>query len=336
MKFKPLIIFGAGENGRMLFNYFGKERVYCYCDNKISGGDICSFEEMQELYKTEKFDIILSTNSDEMRQQLKNAGIKYWEFVKKNNNYFSRKELVNDLDRKLYEKYIHQMEYSGKVDRLTNWYRSDIKYEKTAKLIEAMQRNDNVYLNQFYNEDCNEDIIFFDEFYDVRPGMRLLSHIIKDGNVSNVCDIACGHGEFVKHLSELGIQCFASDVSLERCSYLKNSNISYMVGMAEKTDWKSNTFDFVSLQECLEHVVDPFLVMKEAYRIAKKNALIAVTVPYYDHCNSYDHVRTFCENDLYSIAKAFDCKQIKIMRIPYLNWSIEGLRGDSLLMTCVK
>ena len=334
--FKQLIIFGAGENGKMLFKHFGRERVYCYYDNKKIGGDICSFDKIQELYKTGKFDIILSTDSDGMRQQLQNAGMTYWEFVKRNNNYFSRQELVDDLDRKLYKQYLNQTKYFGKTTRLANWFREDIKSARTQNLIDAMQSNDTVYLNRLYNEYCEEGVIFFDEFYDVRPGMRLLSHIISDSSVSNVCDIACGHGEFIRHLSGLGINCYASDVSVDRCQYLKNRNICCEVAMAEKTGWEGDSFDFVTLQECLEHVVDPFLVMKEACRIARKNATIAVTVPYYDHCNSYDHVRLFCENDLYSLAKAFGLKQIKIMRIPYLNWSIEGLRADSLLMTCVK
>lgn len=30
--------FWAGENGKILYKYFGKEKVYCFCDNKISGG----------------------------------------------------------------------------------------------------------------------------------------------------------------------------------------------------------------------------------------------------------------------------------------------------------
>ena len=62
---KQIIIFGAGENGKILYKYFGKEKVYCFCDNKISGGCICSFNNLMELYKTGKYDIILS----EVRQK---------------------------------------------------------------------------------------------------------------------------------------------------------------------------------------------------------------------------------------------------------------------------
>ena len=262
--------------------------------------------------------------------------MEYWEFVRRDNNYFSRREIVNDLDRKLYMHYISQSEYSGEITRLSNWFREDIKSEKTGKLISAMRSNDISCLNKLYNETYHDNVILFDEFYDTRPGMRLLANIIKEYNDAKVCDIACGHGMFVKHLSDLGIHSFASDVSEVRCKHLENDNITCMVGMAEETGWESDYFDFVTLQECLEHVVNPFLVMKEAYRIVKKNGIIAITVPYYDNCSSENHVRLFLENDLYSLAKAFGCRQIKIMKIPYLNWSIEGLKADSLLMTCVK
>lgn len=262
--------------------------------------------------------------------------MEYWEFVRRDNNYFSRREIVNDLDRKLYMHYISQSEYSGEITRLSNWFREDIKSEKTGKLISAMRSNDISCLNKLYNETYHDNVILFDEFYDTRPGMRLLANIIKEYHGAKVCDIACGHGMFVKHLSDLGFNCFASDVSEMRCKHLENSNITCMVGTAEDTDWESDYFDFVTLQECLEHVVNPFLVMKETYRIVKKNGIIAITVPYYDNCSSENHVRLFLENDLYSLAKAFGCRQIKIMKIPYLNWSIEGLKADSLLMTCVK
>lgn len=262
--------------------------------------------------------------------------MEYWEFVRRDNNYFSRREIVNDLDRKLYMHYISQSEYSGEITRLSNWFREDIKSEKTGKLISAMRSNDISCLSKLYNEIYHDNVILFDEFYDTRPGMRLLANIIKEYHDAKVCDIACGHGMFVKHLSDLGIHSFASDVSEVRCKHLENDNITCMVGMAEETGWESDYFDFVTLQECLEHVVNPFLVMKEAYRIVKKNGIIAITVPYYDNCSSENHVRLFLENDLYSLAKAFGCRQIRIMKIPYLNWSIEGLKADSLLMTCVK
>ena len=262
--------------------------------------------------------------------------MEYWEFVRRDNNYFSRREIVNDLDRKLYMHYINQSEYSGEITRLSNWFREDIKSEKTGKLISAMRSNDISCLNKLYNETYHDNVILFDEFYDTRPGMRLLANIIKEYHDAKVCDIACGHGMFVKHLSDLGIHSFASDVSEVRCKHLENDNITCMVGMAEETGWESDYFDFVTLQECLEHVINPFLVMKEAHRIVKKNGIIAITVPYYDNCSSENHVRLFLENDLYSLAKAFGCRQIKIMKIPYLNWSIEGLKADSLLMTCVK
>lgn len=314
----------------------GKKKYIVFVIIKFRGGCICFFKDLKKLYKADKHEIILSTDSDEIRQQLQSAGMEYWEFVRRDNNYFSRREIVNDLDRKLYMHYISQSEYSGEITRLSNWFREDIKSEKTGKLISAMRSNDISCLNKLYNETYHDNVILFDEFYDTRPGMRLLANIIKEYHGAKVCDIACGHGMFVKHLSDLGFNCFASDVSEMRCKHLENSNITCMVGTAEDTDWESDYFDFVTLQECLEHVVNPFLVMKETYRIVKKNGIIAITVPYYDNCSSENHVRLFLENDLYSLAKAFGCRQIKIMKIPYLNWSIEGLKADSLLMTCVK
>jgi len=72
--------------------------------------------------------------------------------------------------------------------------------------------------------------------------------------------------------------------------------------------FKANTFDYVLLTEVLEHLDDIKKVMNELWRLCKKNAVIEVFVPYWNHRvahNAPDHkhyfnVRTFeviCEHN---------------------------------------
>jgi SAM-dependent methyltransferase len=72
--------------------------------------------------------------------------------------------------------------------------------------------------------------------------------------------------------------------------------------------FKDNTFDYVLIKEVLEHMIDIKLVMNELWRIGKKDAIIEVFVPYWNHSaahNAPDHKhcfnkRTFeviCEKD---------------------------------------
>lgn len=47
--------------------------------------------------------------------------------------------------------------------------------------------------------------------------------------------------------------------------------------------FKANTFDYILVDNVLEHLEDPFKVMNELWRISKNNAIIEIRVP---HCKN--------------------------------------------------
>ena len=76
-----IIIFGAGRNGRYLANRLPVDSVFCFVDNdpKKWGTDyvglpVIAFEELKKV-KLEGIQVVLSVNSEKMREQLKTNGI---------------------------------------------------------------------------------------------------------------------------------------------------------------------------------------------------------------------------------------------------------------------
>ena len=65
--------------------------------------------------------------------------------------------------------------------------------------------------------------------------------------------------------------------------------------------FKNNTFDYVLIDNVIEHIKNPHCVIRELWRICKKNAIIEIIVPYY---NSYyahadpTHVNFFNEENM--------------------------------------
>jgi len=332
---KKIIVFGAGGNGEKVLIRLGAENVAFFCDNYKTGSfhekKIINFSELVSLRQNLEMDIIVSISDRTVRNQLNSAGIPYWE-VK---DFFNSENMKKILDEKLFNQYLKSGFYDGSLDKDKNWFRTSFISDKNERLVTAMKNRKNKEVSKILSETydgINEKDIYEDEYFENRPGMRLISSIIRQENRKiRVCDLACGHGLFLAALQSRTISCYGVDVSSVRCRAVNMNGIECKSGGAENSGYKNEMFDYVTIMECLEHVQNPFSVMEEAKRILKENGSVLVTVPYGTNCDSDMHVRQFYEDDLYSVAEKCGFKNIKIMKLPYLNYTYD----DNLLM-CAK
>lgn len=340
---RKVVIFGAGKNGEKILQRLGEENVVFFCDNYKSGEQyqgkkVIDFSELQEIDQNSEYDLILSTNVNSIRNQLNDSGIRYWESFGMENNFFHRKEIQDVLDENLLEHYLTLDCCMERMERDSNWFRKSYISEKNKRLVIAMENKNREeilkILSDTYDSETGTVKLDVDEYYVNRPGMRLIAELVRRDRREKVkvCDLACGHGDFLKNLQSDHIECYGTDISSERCQKLAEIGIACRLGDLEDSGYENETFDYVTMMECLEHVEDPFVAMEEAYRILKKGAQVFVTVPYGTNCDSDMHVRQFYENDLYSVAKKCGYTDIKIMRVPYLDSSY----NDNLFMTAKK
>lgn len=136
----------------------------------------------------------------------------------------------------------------------------------------------------------------------------LLNFATKYGG-NKILDIGCATGAYSKKLNELGYSSIGIDINPDYIRIAQDQGIEAYQMSAEHLDFPDNYFDSVLLFEVLEHVNDPYVIIKEASRVAKKNILI--TVPdstnfkklkqcglTYDHMLDLDHKKFFSKNDL--------------------------------------
>lgn len=86
--------------------------------------------------------------------------------------------------------------------------------------------------------------------------------------------------------------------------------------------FKSNTFDAVYMNHCLEHLIDPRKTLEECLRITRPNGIIYITLPHFTNAASFGdvtHRRYFSYRALQGLAQGLACDDktvvLKNMRI---------------------
>jgi ubiquinone/menaquinone biosynthesis C-methylase UbiE len=100
---------------------------------------------------------------------------------------------------------------------------------------------------------------------------------------AKVLDIGCGKGFFLKRLHDnfgSSIKYYAVDLSSVVISQARNysSHPRYFVGLAEKLPFKDKSFEYIQIISTLEHVTNPGLAIKEAYRVLKDKGYLYIVI----------------------------------------------------------
>ncbi len=119
----------------------------------------------------------------------------------------------------------------------------------------------------------------------------------------SILDLGCGFGAYSGALMKEGMKCVGCDINLQ---YLRKAALQGLpvVNVDSRLPFPDRSFDSVLMFEVIEHVPDIQNILKEAFRVARKNVLI--TVPNsenidvmksndvtYAHMLSSDHLHFF-------------------------------------------
>jgi ubiquinone/menaquinone biosynthesis C-methylase UbiE len=148
--------------------------------------------------------------------------------------------------------------------------------------------------------------------YDIRGRLERVLPLI----IGSVLDVGCEHGGFALNFSKNGHRAVGIDVSEE---YLKRARklcpeVEFIQGWAEELPFDDNSFDTVFLGEILEHVIEPKIVIDEAYRVAKQRVVITVPNPNFEKTPDKwsGHLRIFTGEMLKGLLEGKNYKFIKI------------------------
>jgi O-antigen biosynthesis protein len=132
----------------------------------------------------------------------------------------------------------------------------------------------NEYYNGFYKELSRLDELGnnFSKIQDFLPNLKGDEKII---------DIGSGHGGVCEELVKRGYSVSAVEINSEAIESLKKKNFKVLECDITKPLNLKDKYDIVLILDVLEHLFDPYLLLKESKDIVKKDGYIIITVPLY-------------------------------------------------------
>lgn len=121
-----------------------------------------------------------------------------------------------------------------------------------------------------------------------------LKHTTADEMFKNkdVLDIGCGAGGKTIYYASQGVKSIVGVEILEKyrkeaeelsIKYNLRDKFTFVCADASNTPFKDETFDTIIMNDAMEHVDEPELVLKECYRILKKDGKLYLNFPPYNH-----------------------------------------------------
>ena len=142
---------------------------------------------------------------------------------------------------------------------------------------------------------------------------KMISDTLKPFKNESVLDVGCGSGNHLLLASRIGMDITGIDASPYMLSLAKSrlgSQCELKKAKADDIPYEDNEFDLVFLINTLEFLDDPFSVLEEAGRVAKRGILIVTFNSISRYCRWQKMCGMFRRN-LFSHARSYSLWEIK-------------------------
>lgn len=161
-----------------------------------------------------------------------------------------------------------------------------------------------------YTEYPKKLIHYLFNVFQMKEGMALL-------------EPGCGRGEHLRLFKEFGLDVYGMDVSPEAPSLAKDLNISVCDLETDNLPYPDDYFDVIYSKSFLEHIRDPSIFLKEAYRVLKPGGLLLSMVPdwesqYKKFYDDYTHVSPFTIVSLKNIQLVVGFEEVEVYKFRQL------------------
>lgn len=135
-----------------------------------------------------------------------------------------------------------------------------------------------VNIKQYYNN-------FYKEISKIDETANTFSKIIfflpELNGKEKIIDVGCGHGGVCHHLIKKGFKVYGVEVNKDAIRSLKSKGFKVLRRDINLPLKINKLFDVILLLDVLEHVFDPYSLLKEVRGITKPGGVIIVSVPLY-------------------------------------------------------
>lgn len=133
-----------------------------------------------------------------------------------------------------------------------------------------------------------------DYYHDERYQQERLAYMLANGirpGVDRILDVSAGCGQFVFTASRAGFECHGVEPEAWKRQYIRTKSTMCEEGeriaariidsVGEHMPYGDATFDCVTTVNTLEHVDDPFLVIREMLRVTRAGGVVLIQCPDY-------------------------------------------------------
>ena len=99
----------------------------------------------------------------------------------------------------------------------------------------------------------------------------------------SILDIGCSHGEFLEEMKNFGWQAKGIEMDEKSAVFAREKrSLEVSVGRVENCHFEKEDFDAITMRMVLEHLYNPFEVLKIAASWLKKGGELIFSIPYFD------------------------------------------------------
>ncbi len=95
----------------------------------------------------------------------------------------------------------------------------------------------------------------------------------------NILDVGCASGFFLDVAAKNGLFTYGIELSSDGANKCKKNHKNTFNGTLEEARYQNSFFNFVTIYDIIEHVLDPNSTIKEVSRIIKPDGFIVITTP---------------------------------------------------------
>ena len=130
-----------------------------------------------------------------------------------------------------------------------------------------------------------------------------------------VLDIGCGFGESIGYHKNRGCDAYGVEVDENAQRVADKFNLNINQGIFKSENYQSNSFDFVTMDQVLEHIYDPIPFLKDVLKVLNSKGELIITVPnvnglcryifgkYWIHWHPPYHVRLYSKKSVSILLK---------------------------------
>ena len=114
---------------------------------------------------------------------------------------------------------------------------------------------------------------------DIKRRLNLLHHHVEKKPSIKFLEIGSGEGFVLIDSLARGWETYGIDISDNRVAKARNKSINFYKKNIFEAGFLNEYFDCVYINSVLEHILDPFSVLHEIFRIMKKNGILYIALP---------------------------------------------------------